>query len=208
MQKINNPLKSGSNWTNNKETKIPHLKKIERARYVFCIYGISFFIAAISIAAGRHAEQVFPAMSGYGAGFFMIVIGIIFFTVMYFLGKVGQEIIRERDLQKRALDWIANKETGISSLTIWAVMMDAVDLNNKDSQADYDVPYDPDDFRRCRELLDYIPEWRERLPEVAEKFSEWKPLVENWNKLDTLYDEEAPSGSAPNLYTLLDKLAK
>ena len=115
-----------------------------------------------------------------------------------------------KSVQQRAMSWIINGEVGISSKTIWAVMMGAVEQENEEtdeeSEAYYDYPYDPDDFRRCRLLLDLFPEWKERLPEVAAAFPEWAGLVANWDKLDALYDEESPSGQAPKLYDLMQEL--
>ena len=126
--------------------------------------------------------------------------------------KTAINIIKNISTFERAVYWIVNGETGASSLTIWAVMMGAVDLKNKESQADFDVPCDPDDFSRCYELLKLIPEWRERLPEVAEVFAEllpaWKLLVEKWDTLIALYEEEFDSGEAPKLFDLMQECTK
>ena len=123
--------------------------------------------------------------------------------------KSAINIIKNISTLERAVYWIINGETGSSSLTIWAVMMGAVDLDNNESQADHDIPCDPDDFSRCYELLKLIPEWRERLPEVAEVFAgilpAWKLLVEKWDVLTALYEEEHESGEAPKLYDLLQE---
>jgi len=84
--------------------------------------------------------------------------------------------------------WIVNGEVGTSSKTIWAVMMNAV-IKNGNSWWNYDVPHDPDDFSRCWKLLMLIPEWRKRLPEVAEIFPKWKPFVREWDKLTKMYEQ-------------------
>ena len=84
--------------------------------------------------------------------------------------------------QWREQIWLANGETGISSKTIHAVLTGMVDdmvFNASPSWLKYDVPHDPSDFRRCYLLLKLIPEWRERLDEVAERFPKWKPFVKH-----------------------------
>lgn len=88
---------------------------------------------------------------------------------------------------KEALKWIAGNDTGISSRTIWSVMMGVVEDDRKDSW-DYDPPSDSDDFGRCYRLLVLVPEWRERLPEVGEIFPKWRPLIRNWDNLTGMYE--------------------
>ena len=102
-----------------------------------------------------------------------------------------------------ALDWVVNGETGISSLVIFAVMM-----TGKAPKIGYwqCPPLDPADFRRCRILLDRIPGWRKRLPEIARLIPEWQPMVEHWDELDALYDEECGQSHAPKLYRRLQEL--
>lgn len=87
---------------------------------------------------------------------------------------------------ERANQWILSRDTGTSSKTIWAVMMDAVPEGRKDSW-DYDIPHDPDDFGRCHRLLLLIPEWKGRLSEVASEFPKWKHLVREWDNLIDYY---------------------
>jgi hypothetical protein len=89
--------------------------------------------------------------------------------------------------------WDTRGERGISSNTIYSVLAPAEIVR-------WDIPYDPDDFRRCKQLLDLVPEWRERLLEVAEVFPFWKPYTDAWDELDALYEAEASSGKAPKLY--------
>jgi len=76
--------------------------------------------------------------------------------------------------------WIADHDTGMSSITIWAVMM-GVEPSHPS------VPLDGDDFGRCSRLLMQFPAWRKRLGELGEKYPEWKPLADNWAELEELY---------------------
>lgn len=89
--------------------------------------------------------------------------------------------------------WIVNGDTGTSSITIWSVMRGVRPKNA-------DVPYDPDDFGRCYRLLKVMPAWRGRLSEVADAYPKWRPLVEAWDELTALYEEELPSGWLPKTY--------
>lgn len=102
-----------------------------------------------------------------------------------------------------ALAWIANGDTGISSQTIWAVLMG----RQADPRHAYDnTPRDPDDFGRCYRLLKVMPSWRVRLPEVASKYPKWAGLVAHWEELTSLYEEELPTRSAPKLYARMQQL--
>jgi hypothetical protein len=107
-------------------------------------------------------------------------------------------------MNKEAFSWIAGDDTGTSSKTIWAVMMGVADPEcNR-----YDVPYDPADFGRCVRLLNRVPEWRGRLGEVAAIFPRWQPLVDAWEELETLYEEEFPTGKAPRLYERIQGMVR
>jgi hypothetical protein len=118
-----------------------------------------------------------------------------------------------RDLQTEAnqkagddaeLAWLTGPDTGISSKTIFSVLSERYG-----SQARFScpsVPRDPSDFGRCHRLLEAMPEWRSRLPEVAAVHPEWGPLVREWDKLTEMYLEELPSGRCPKLYRKMQAL--
>lgn len=88
-----------------------------------------------------------------------------------------------------AEEWVGNGDTGTSSLTIWAVLMD-----RRSPHGRFDVPHDPDDFGRCYRLLQVMPEWRARLPEVAQRVPAWGPFVREWDTLTALYEDELQNG--------------
>ena len=100
--------------------------------------------------------------------------------------------------------WLANGDTGISSKTIWGVMMGR-DAGGYEYRGN-NIPYDPADFGRCYRLLKVMPSWGARLPEVAMRFPEWKPLVGAWDELTALYEEELPTGKCPRLYQRMQEL--
>lgn len=101
-------------------------------------------------------------------------------------------------------EWITGHDTGISSKTIWAVMMDAIGESR--SSFDFDVPHDPSDFGRCYRLLQMFPEWKARLNEVAKLFPKWGPMVREWDKMAQLYERDFRSGRSSELYDLIKKL--
>ena len=74
----------------------------------------------------------------------------------------------EAAILRAAHEWIVGPHTGLSSITIWAVMLDVVCANPS-------LPCDDDDMWRCVRLLDLIPEWRVRLDEVGATCPRWSP---------------------------------
>lgn len=83
--------------------------------------------------------------------------------------------------QSKALWWISNGETGLSSKTMWSCFMD---------QKDYPInhPYDPDDFKRCYKLLQSIPEWNGEMHKLKDLSTAWSNLVDNWDELESMYE--------------------
>ena len=120
--------------------------------------------------------------------------------------------------EQRVILWLLLGRTGISSKTI-VYALTGINIESFIKcgvsimifdQPRFDVPYDTSDFRRCHLLLELFPEWRARLPEVAEKFPKWKPLVDAWDELEALYAEEInrKDGTAPKLYARMKELLR
>jgi hypothetical protein len=84
---------------------------------------------------------------------------------------------------KEAMRWLQTRDSGISSEAIMQTMLGA-----PASPGTY--PSDAEDLGRCIRLLDRIPAWRERLPEMAQVGYVWASLVEHWCELETLYRGE------------------
>jgi len=101
-------------------------------------------------------------------------------------------------------EWIIGYDTGISSKTIWAVMMGALGANP--GPFDFDVPYDPADFGRCYRLLQMFPEWKNRLNEVVTRFPKWGPMIREWDKMTRLYERDNLTGRSSELYDLMQRL--
>lgn len=101
-------------------------------------------------------------------------------------------------LSAAAREWLATGRQGTSSLTIFSRM-----TGKKIDREDH--PHDSGDFGRCRRLLDEVPEFQSRLPEMAAASPVWAQLVECWDELCVIMDEEAPNwregkGSAAETY--------
>lgn len=101
--------------------------------------------------------------------------------------------------------WIINGETGVSSMTIWAVLMNAVMDDEDRYRGSYDIPYDSGDFGRCYKLLEAVPGFRERLGEVGERFPIWRPFVREWEFLERMYAQEHYEELSRRIRTLVDE---
>lgn len=98
--------------------------------------------------------------------------------------------------------WLKGGDTGVSSITIWYVMMG----KRMPQDREPGVPHDPSDFGRCHRLLELFPAWRGRMSEVADEHYAWTGLVKEWDSLTEMYLEESPTGRAPRLYERLQAL--
>ena len=103
-------------------------------------------------------------------------------------------------IAKRAEWWRKRGDVGTSSLTIWSVFTGSL------SAVGY--PNDPDDFRRCKLLLDLIPEWRQDMGKITDRFPWYAPFVDRWAEFEKLYAEESQGKKAPKLYALMQVARK
>jgi hypothetical protein len=86
------------------------------------------------------------------------------------------------NVMMKALWWMSYGEKGNSSITMWNCFM-----GKKGFPVHH--PYDPDDFKRCYKLLQVIPEWKIELHKLKQLSKEWSNLVDNWDKLTEMYEE-------------------
>ena len=82
----------------------------------------------------------------------------------------------------KAMWWVANGQVGMSSKTMFNCLIGNSDFHNHH-------PYDPDDFSRCYTLLEAVPEWKRRLHELKKLSGEWCNLVNNWDELTRMYEQ-------------------
>lgn len=95
--------------------------------------------------------------------------------------------------------WRKTDQVGLSSDFMAATLGNA-------GIRDYAHPKDPSDFGLCLTLLEAAPHLRDKLPVMALESREWERLVTNWDELETLYQEEFPSGQCPKLYDRMKEL--
>lgn len=113
------------------------------------------------------------------------------------------------DLSDNAIQWLASGSRGLSSETIFTAIT-GVRIGDAD---DVNHPWDPDDFRRCRLLLEACPEIAAELPKMSIASRAWAALVPRWNDICTLMDEETPNwrtpsrfDTAPRTYALMKEI--
>lgn len=111
-----------------------------------------------------------------------------------------------KSIQERAMAWVVGGHVGMSSKAIWANMMDA-----GKPEHGWSHPHDPDDLSRCLRLLRLIPEWRERLPEMAKRSDSWRALVRHWDQIEQSMEDEvgwdwSKGRSAKKTYDLMQSM--
>ena len=60
-------------------------------------------------------------------------------------------------------------------------------------------PYDPADLRRCRLLLEQVPDLQILLPKMATLSEPWARLIRDWDVICSTMDAEAPNWRTPNI---------
>lgn len=104
-------------------------------------------------------------------------------------------------MNKELLEWIIGNNTGSSSKTIWAAIMD-VEIPTAS------IPYDHHDFERCWCLLKLCDEETKEiaLHRLTEQHEVWKPFVQYWGELERIFIHESSYESAIKLDECLQQL--
>ena len=89
-----------------------------------------------------------------------------------------------------AIEWLRAGERGMSSEAIFAR------LTGIPIESEKNHPHDADDLRRCRALLDAVPEFAARLGEMSDVSERWAKLVKVWPRLCAIMDEETAAREA------------
>ena len=92
---------------------------------------------------------------------------------------------------KAIAEWALTGSTGLSATCIAKTMMG---LPTKRT----DHPHDGGDFGRCERLLNAVPDFRARLPEMMDVSPYWAALVPEWSRI----------AAAPDQYRVIRDLLK
>lgn len=106
------------------------------------------------------------------------------------------------EITKAVGDWLINDEIGLSSQTLASWF-----LGGK-AKKDYYIhhPHDPSDLMRCKRLVDGIPGGVLLIGGAGGLSHGWKIVVEHWNELMALLEEEYRTDSAPKTYKRMKEL--
>lgn len=94
--------------------------------------------------------------------------------------RLGVESRYPDDPQRQ---WLHGLETGVSSLTMFSVLADSDQLQDRARPTVPAPPWDSEDWVRCRNMVDLCG-FRDRLQEVVDRFPEFAPWVQRWDRLE------------------------
>lgn len=114
------------------------------------------------------------------------------------------EVDQTKNITEKMEFWIEHGEQGTSSKTIFMILSGINPRFGGNFRCDH--PHDPDDFRRCYLLLKTIPEWKLRLFELKEISLVWSNLVDNWDKLTEMLEEQMKTHKANGMYEFMKSL--
>lgn len=112
-----------------------------------------------------------------------------------------------------ALQWLATGERGLSSEAMFTFLHAQDPSIFKDK--DFPHPYDPGDLRRCMLMLEQVPELKPKIKMMSYASNSWAALVNVWEVLEEMMDDEAPiwrephcGGRAPKTYEFMKNVLK
>jgi hypothetical protein len=116
--------------------------------------------------------------------------------------KWQQPVVNQSLTEKEKADWwLMFGERGVSSETIFQTIDGRKILKHEGNH-----PMDPDDFRRCYLLLQTVPEWRNKLHFMKVVSPIWRELVDNWDLLTEMLEEQLTTGNANGMYQKMKSL--
>lgn len=92
------------------------------------------------------------------------------------------------DLSEDAVKWLIMGERGSSSSFMFGYLAQIDVLKGSGCP----IPRDAADMRRCRLLIEQVPEFKEHLHKLAGASDEWALLIERWNEICQVMDAESP----------------
>lgn len=111
--------------------------------------------------------------------------------------EISKQSLESNDpILSKAIDWLNNGRVGMSSSTMCATLFPQLKnhhkfKNKKDEHGNVEInwPHDNSDFDRCMNFLERIPESRTRLNELKSLSKEWNNLVDKWDAIESLINQ-------------------
>lgn len=108
---------------------------------------------------------------------------------------------------ERSIQWWQQGERGRSS----EAMAKHLHANRQEGHMPADLdgcahPIDPDDFRRCHLLLEWMPEYRIRLHHMQQLSTPWRNLVDHWEELTRMLLEQMATNRDNGMYKRMKEL--
>lgn len=117
-------------------------------------------------------------------------------------GAVQAQRLQNPGLSMQATFWLASGERGLSSETIFQHLTGVKVIKDHWESRFPFTPSDPADLRRCRLLLEQVPELAPRIGEMATASPEWAGLVARWDEICAAMDKESPEWRNPTRHTV------
>jgi hypothetical protein len=113
-------------------------------------------------------------------------------------------------MDPRIAEWLASWDTGTSSKSI----MLWLSSKTADKTWGASTPSDCADLARCLRLLERIPEWKQRMGEMAETGGEWPTYAKRWAEIEASFLAEVGKlparddrdWKAPKTYELMKRV--
>lgn len=111
-------------------------------------------------------------------------------------------------LSPEAIEWLATGQRGMSAEAIFTHL---TGIRLRSDGKCHAHPHDQADLRRCRLLLEAVPELQGRIGEMALLSKEWADLAGAWDDLCAQMDTETPdwrdrAGRAPRTYEMMKQI--
>lgn len=84
----------------------------------------------------------------------------------------------EKTIEENKNWWLKHGEHGMSSEAMFAVL--SMNEGDRKLKGNLSHPCDPDDFKRCSQLLQAVPQWKTELYKLKPISKTWSNLVDNW----------------------------
>lgn len=97
------------------------------------------------------------------------------------------------NVKDAVLLWMSEGETGLSSMSL-AREVAGLPHPTKGPWSGIYAPSDPADLRRCRLLIEAVPEARAAVDRLGKKSKEWRGLAKDWDRINALFDAEQAAG--------------